>query len=210
MAIYDPCKPRSRGPVPNVDDRQDRTEYVRIEQLLSPGNKMATPSGRRIAVQEIHNEVISRIPYVFHYQTYDEPRACHEFTSEVSPGLRSGLRQLTSSKRWCFTELGSQPVSAKRLSARDGQLRRIGNTQSWLAESRRTILRTPAHGPVLFLSQVVLQLLLSLGHQARIVSVEHGMTEVWSNQHRKWIVMDAELDHHFEKDGVAIDNRGAA
>jgi len=48
------------------------------------------------------------------------------------------------------------------------------------------------------------QVLLSMGHQARLVSADHGMTEVWSNLHRKWVVMDAELNHHFEKAGVPL------
>ena len=30
------------------------------------------------------------------------------------------------------------------------------------------------------------------------------MTEVWSNQYRKWVMMDAELDHHLERNGVPL------
>src|SRR5690606_27788151 len=44
----------------------------------------------------------------------------------------------------------------------------------------------------------------NMGHQARLVAVHHGMTEVWSNQYRKWVLMDAELNHHFERDGVPL------
>jgi hypothetical protein len=32
----------------------------------------------------------------------------------------------------------------------------------------------------------------------------HGVNEIWSNQHRKWILSDAEFDGHFEKGGVPL------
>lgn len=44
----------------------------------------------------------------------------------------------------------------------------------------------------------------SMGYESRVISFGHALTEVWSNQHRKWVAMDAELDHHFEKDGVPL------
>ena len=32
----------------------------------------------------------------------------------------------------------------------------------------------------------------------------HGMGEIWSNTYRKWFISDAELDSHFEKDGIPL------
>ena len=32
----------------------------------------------------------------------------------------------------------------------------------------------------------------------------HGANEIWSNQHNKWFLSDAEFDHHFEKDGIPL------
>ncbi len=56
----------------------------------------------------------------------------------------------------------------------------------------------------LFFPLLYAQVLLSVGHQARLVSIGHGMTEVWSNQYRKWVLMDAELNLHYEKHGIPL------
>jgi hypothetical protein len=57
---------------------------------------------------------------------------------------------------------------------------------------------------------------LALGWQARHLGVDrkhgaegmesqhHGVTEVWSNQFCKWVVMDAQSNIHFEKQGVPL------
>jgi hypothetical protein len=57
---------------------------------------------------------------------------------------------------------------------------------------------------------------LALGWQARRIAVDrnhgpegtgsshHGVAEVWSNQHRKWIVIDPQSNLHFEKAGVPL------
>jgi hypothetical protein len=56
----------------------------------------------------------------------------------------------------------------------------------------------------------------ALGWQARAFAVDrrhgpetlgsthHGVSEVWSNQFRKWIIVDAQSDMHFEKNGVPL------
>jgi hypothetical protein len=57
---------------------------------------------------------------------------------------------------------------------------------------------------------------LALGWQARHLGVDrkhgaeglesqhHGVTEVWSNQFGKWVVVDAQSNLHFEKEGVPL------
>jgi len=57
---------------------------------------------------------------------------------------------------------------------------------------------------------------LALGWQARHLGVDrrhgpdglesshHGVTEVWSNQFHKWVVIDAQSNLHFEKEGVPL------
>lgn len=56
----------------------------------------------------------------------------------------------------------------------------------------------------------------ALGWQARKIAVDrrhdpegrgsshHGVAEVWSNQHRKWVVIDPQSNLHFEKRGVPL------
>jgi len=38
------------------------------------------------------------------------------------------------------------------------------------------------------------------GHE----SAHHGVAEIWSNQFRKWVVLDCQSDLHYEKDGVPL------
>ena len=35
-------------------------------------------------------------------------------------------------------------------------------------------------------------------------STEHSVTEIWSNQHRKWVMLDPTSNLHLEKDGVPL------
>jgi hypothetical protein len=35
-------------------------------------------------------------------------------------------------------------------------------------------------------------------------STEHSVTEIWSNQHRKWVMLDPTSDMYLEKDGVPL------
>lgn len=65
-------------------------------------------------------------------------------------------------------------------------------------------------------SMTVLQAVLScMGYVARYVHVDrnhedlgrsmhHGVDEVWSNDYAKWVVLDAQYDAHFERDGVPL------
>ncbi len=42
------------------------------------------------------------------------------------------------------------------------------------------------------------------GEKERRLSGAHGINEVWVNSLAKWVVLDAELDSHFEKAGVPL------
>lgn len=60
-------------------------------------------------------------------------------------------------------------------------------------------------------AQVYLQALASLGLQGRYVEIglknnpfAHFVTEVWSNQFNKWVVMDVDFNMHFEKNGLPL------
>ena len=60
-------------------------------------------------------------------------------------------------------------------------------------------------------AQVFLQSLAALGFTARYVEIgsrdnpyAHYVTEVWSNEFDKWVVMDPDFNVHFERDGVPL------
>jgi hypothetical protein len=57
---------------------------------------------------------------------------------------------------------------------------------------------------------VFLQACLSLGYQGRYIDINkeggtgHFVTEVWSNQYAKWIVMDPDYNIHYERQGIPL------
>jgi hypothetical protein len=60
-------------------------------------------------------------------------------------------------------------------------------------------------------AQVFLQSLAALGFTARYIEIgsrenpyAHYLTEVWSNDFDKWMVMDADFNVHFERNGVPL------
>jgi hypothetical protein len=60
-------------------------------------------------------------------------------------------------------------------------------------------------------AQVFLQSLAALGYTARYIEIgsrdnpyAHYLTEVWSNDYDKWVVMDADFNVHFERGGVPL------
>jgi hypothetical protein len=45
----------------------------------------------------------------------------------------------------------------------------------------------------------------SVGYTPRLLSINnHGITELWSNEFNKWVMMDTEFNHHFEKNGIPM------
>ena len=73
-----------------------------------------------------------------------------------------------------------------------------------------------------FYAKTFTQCALSLGYQARILSIckdishiplnelwketniGHSVPEIWSNEYNKWIIMDPDLNAYYEKDGVPL------
>lgn len=60
-------------------------------------------------------------------------------------------------------------------------------------------------------AQVLLQSLAALGLQARYVEIgsvdnpyAHFLTEVWSNEFNKWVLLDPDFNLHFERNGVPL------
>jgi hypothetical protein len=199
--IYDPSGvPRLAGTGP---DPAVGADYARVERVLVPGRGLTTPSGRRITVQGVHNERIIRSPFAFHYQPWDEPRL-HELRRRyhldrvVAPAASEfqAMRLLRDWTRGRFRRRDYQPIMADfdALAVLDRDRRSRGETFT----ASRYI------DPCDFFPKLYIQVLLSMGYQARLTSIDHGMVEVWSNQFRKWFAVDAELNHHFEKDGIPL------
>jgi hypothetical protein len=81
------------------------------------------------------------------------------------------------------------------------------------------ILEHAAHGATFWCTHYTItyaECAAALGWQARKIGVDrkhgpegmgsshHGVAEVWSNQFRKWVVIDAQSNLHFEKAGIPL------
>jgi len=54
------------------------------------------------------------------------------------------------------------------------------------------------------MGHVTRNIFAAAGEKEKHLSGAHGINEVWVNSRCKWVVLDAELDSHFEKDGVPL------
>jgi hypothetical protein len=130
-----------------------------------------------------------------------------------------------------FEEVRTQYKLAEVLASEQDELKRILLLRHWV--HGRLVVDTskavPAGDALVYLAegpkgaayscghQMVVEnaVLNAMGYVARcvlagaggkegLVTGSHGMCEVWSNQLRKWIVVDSEHDAHFEKAGVPL------
>src|SRR5262249_27756983 len=158
--------------------------------------------------EEVHNECIVYSRFRFQYQTYEEPRL-HELRrkyrlDEVTAQATDEFGALVRLRNWTrsrFRRRDYQPFM-KNFDALEVLDRNLRNDAG--APSDHTKYYDPCH----FFPLLYCQVLLSKGYQARLTNISqrvaHGMAEVWSNQYKKWIAMDVELNHHFEKDGIPL------
>jgi hypothetical protein len=195
--IYDPSTvvPVRLGP-----GRID-TSYVRFEDAMA--SEGWASDLWRVVPLEVDNARILRAPWEFRHQPHDEPRL-HELRQ------RYGLDQLMAAAPSEFEGMVRLRHWARTQFARRHYQRKMANFDALEILTRGERLEglvyepdrmyDPCHFFPLFLAQ----LLASVGHTARLVSVTHGMTEVWSNQYAKWVLFDAELDLHYEREGIPL------
>lgn len=201
VAAYDPCTPKVARIAPDGDD-QIGSEFVPVDSVLPVGRSFQTPAGTRIAAQEVRVERIVRSRFAFGYQPFDEPRL-HELRTKY------GLDRIVAAATDEFDALVRLRSWARgRFRRHDSQPAAINfDALEVLDRDLHTDEQLPTGGhydPCTFFPLLYSQVVLSVGHQARLLSAEHGWVEVWSNLHRKWVTMDAELNHHFERAGVPL------
>jgi hypothetical protein len=202
VALHDPCPPRAAALGP-AEGQPAGADWPPLDEVFPLGEPVAVEGGYAITAAEVHNERIARSPFPFAYQPHDEPRlhalARKYRLQEVLSRGKDEFEGLVLLRGWArsqFRRRDYQPAEPDfdALAILDRGSR--GHGQPY--QPRRHL------DPCYFFPMLYCQSLLSVGHQGRIVSADHGMVEVWSNQHRKWALMDAELNHHFEKDGAPL------
>ncbi len=203
VALYDPSVTKHAALAPAGIASFDFANYDRIEQLFQASRSVRMPRGQTLHVAHIHNEHIVESAYPFSYQPFDEPRlhalrmqyALDQITQATASEF-GGMVRLREWTRSQFRRSDYQPVMA------NFDALAVLERHRW----QTTGTQRPQHfyDPCHFFPLLYAQVLLSVGHQARLVSIGHGMTEVWSNQYRKWVLMDAELNLHYEKHGIPL------
>jgi len=206
--IYDPIsiKSPSNGPV-NGKQGVTLKDYIRIEGFFGK-NKLQG----RFHVKALKNEKIKRSIFHFGYQHYKEPKL-HTLRNEynldsVIEAAKNEFEAMILLRNWTrsqFRRNDYQPFMEDF------------NALEILRKNIRNKNNDPympnQYNPCYFFPLFYSQILLSMGYQARLVRISHlsdrgydghGMTEVWSNQFRKWITMDADLNLHYEKDGIPL------
>lgn len=204
IGLYDPYTPRLANLGPDSEEPAPADGLVRAEDFFQRCASQTASSPKKVQILEVENEKIHRSPFAFSYQPYDEPRL-HELRNkyhldEVVAGSGSEFEQMVRLRSWArsrFRRRDYQPLMRDfdALEVLDRDVRNPSDSPLDLSKQY-----DPCHLFPLLYSQV----LLSMGHTPRIVSINHGLAEVWSNQYKKWIEMDAELDWHYEKAGVPL------
>lgn len=204
-SLYDPCAARVAELGPPPSGAVDVAKHIRAEDFFhSVHETPAADCGGQIRILEVDNPSIVRSRFPFRYQPYDEPRL-HQLRAkyhldEVIKGASSEFEGMVLLRSWArsqFRRRDYQPATPN-FDALEVLDRNLRNTRDEPMDLQKHL--DPCHFFPLFYCHIM----LAMGHTARLVSIGHGMAEVWSNQFNKWVSMDAELDHHYEKNGIPL------
>jgi hypothetical protein len=193
VRIYDPVAARIADFGPSHELALH--SHVRAEQFFGANG---------LGVMDAQNATIRTSPFPFRYQPYDESRL-QELRRKYgldaivagAPTEFDAMVRLRSWTRTQFRRRDYQPLEPN-FDAVKILDRRLRNDADLPYDPSRHM------DPCYFFPMFYTQVMLAAGYQGRLVSTGHGITEVWSNQHRKWVAMDAELDLHYEKDGTPL------
>jgi len=212
--VYDPaCWSEWRPCDESGEIRGGLKRFVQWRAVLSTRNPKATPVLRSVYLQakvqpqqpawaanirllDSHNEEIRYTSIPFEYEKFDEPQLAElrkrYKLDEVVAGARSETEKLIKLRNWVCAQWKYDPP--------------IPYYPAWDA---REILRL-RKGFCVQYAIVCMQCALSLGLQARFVFGHfpnvvlkgqgvsgHEVTEVWSNDLGKWVMLDAQRDESF-------------
>lgn len=200
VKIYDPTAASTRHTRLGPEEMVDYSSYPRLEQYVEHGKQPG------IELLKMHNEKIVFSRYDFSYQP-DVPRL-REIRREmhldaVVAGADSELGKLIRLRQWVrkqFSRLDYQ----KRMQRFDALTIWRNPQRNPEKKKNNSANYNPCHFFPLFYSQVV----LSMGYTPRIVGINHsgynahGFVEIWSNEYRKWISMDPDLNLYYSYKGI--------
>ena len=201
VQVYDPVAAKTiHAPLAPKESLAAKDATLRIEDYLAK----RAPQG--LEVVNLHNERIVKSRFAFSYQP-DVPRL-RQMREEMGldkivADAGDELEKMILLRRWVRSQFSRRDYK-KRMENFDA-------LAIWKHPQRNTDKRAkkpdeynPCHFFPLFYSQV----LMAMGFNPRMVGITHtgygahGFVEVWSNQYKKWISMDPDLNLHYELDGV--------
>ncbi|MDD4979760.1 MAG: transglutaminase-like domain-containing protein [Candidatus Omnitrophica bacterium] len=166
-----------------IDTEDKLLQYLKIE--------------KNIRIEEYYNYSLeNNYKYKFDYQLFSEPKLeilRNEYALEklVEPG-RNELAKFEILQDWVRRqwEYGYPGKLSRDYDAID-------------------ILRKAKRGGKFWCSEyavVFIQCALSLGYQARYVALGKGhvIAEIWSNEYKKWVIMDPTFNIHFERQAIPL------
>jgi len=160
-----------------------------------------------IVKYEVPRVIKSR--YKFYYERYDEPRLLRlrqEYKlDEIIKNAKTELERFTLLRDWVKSQWAHGFDEDKAKDAKDGL--------SLLKDAEKGLEFCCGSYAILYI-----QCLLSLGYQARMVGVSrkdsdfirpdantgHVVPEVWSDDFGKWIIMDPDINAHYEYKGEPL------
>ncbi|MBI4552170.1 MAG: transglutaminase domain-containing protein, partial [Candidatus Latescibacteria bacterium] len=186
--------------------RGDATPALRQLEVEISG-EMTKPAHPSLRVVEAHNDDLVPGSYPFAYQLTDEPRLTilreRWRLDHVVAGAKTEFEKFLRLKRWT------------RQQWEDGWNR--GTLQFVPPWDALVVLELASQqlslGMCTHYASTFVQACLSLGLQARVcIITSHCVAEVWSNEHRKWVMIDPGCDfddgrkgtRHFERHGVPM------
>ena len=165
---------------------------------------------RELRIVEYDNPDVPKPRYAFSYEVFEQEKL-HELRrkcrlrSVVRPA-RSEFEEFVLLRDWVRSRWAHGWNEAEATDISDGM--------ALLEDSRRGLEFCCGSFAILFV-----QCLLSLGHQARRISISrdesdfiaqdegnvgHSVPEVWSNDLAKWVLMDPDFNCHYEYDGMPL------
>jgi len=165
---------------------------------------------RELRIVEYDNPDIPSTKYPFSYEVFEQERL-HELRRRcrlrsVVRAARSEFEEFVLLRDWVKSRWAHGWNESSTANALDGL--------ALLEDSRRGLEFCCGSYAILFV-----QCLLSLGHQARRISISvdesdfiapdegnvgHSVPEVWSNDLVKWVLMDPDFNCHYEHHGIPL------
>ena len=171
---------------------------------------------KKLRIVEYKNAVIVKSQYPFGYESFDTPelkqlREKYRL-SEVIAGKKSEFDKIVALRSWVHSQWGHgwSFKDQKPAVPTTNALRVLGAAKKGVEFHCG------------YYAYVFIQCLLSLGFQARLVglckdishipipelqretNIGHCVVEVWSNDFQKWIVMDPDINAHYEDDNSPL------